>query len=332
MVSIWLENLFTDKCNWNWNWNYQMEETNQRLVLGGGGVRGFAFIGGLKALSEKQEQEQQEHPLKFERITGTSIGAIVGLMVLLGYSPLEMEQECVNTEFSLGLEGHFGRTESNNGSSHPLDMLEKFGINSGKEVLEFIKMLIRKKTKNANLTLKQMHVLFPTRFDIVTVCVNDHTTKVFNYLDTPNVMVYTAIRMSVSVPILFQPVKYLNKYYIDGGLLSNVPIGLEPEQEEPVNTSTLVFRIVNTTDTTTKINSIQSYLTSVVYCVLSELENIKVSASVSKNDNDNDNNIKIKITEFKFPPNAPGPFSFQISKRDRKKFIKLGYRSQIGQT
>ena len=59
------------------------------LVLSGGGARGMAHIGVIKAL------EEAEIPIDY--IAGTSAGAIVGCMYALGYSPEQMDS-IVNTE------------------------------------------------------------------------------------------------------------------------------------------------------------------------------------------------------------------------------------------
>jgi predicted acylesterase/phospholipase RssA len=47
---------------------------------------------------------------------------------------------------------------------------------------------------------------------------------VFNYNKTPDMSIVTAIRISISVPIIFTPVLYKNEYYIDGALTNTFPI------------------------------------------------------------------------------------------------------------
>ena len=49
-------------------------------------------------------------------------------------------------------------------------------------------------------------------------------THYFNYEKTPDVKILDALIMSICVPILFKPVTYENKLFVDGGLLSNYPI------------------------------------------------------------------------------------------------------------
>ena len=60
-----------------------VETPRTALVLSGGGVRGAAHIGMLKAL--------EEHNIKIDYIIGTSIGAIIGGLYSVGYSAHEIE-------------------------------------------------------------------------------------------------------------------------------------------------------------------------------------------------------------------------------------------------
>ncbi|MBK7856948.1 MAG: patatin-like phospholipase family protein [Bacteroidetes bacterium] len=61
------------------------------IVLSGGGVRGFAHIGVLKAL--------EENHIPVDYITGTSAGALVGSMYATGLTPQQMELNTLSDEF-----------------------------------------------------------------------------------------------------------------------------------------------------------------------------------------------------------------------------------------
>ena len=63
------------------------------LVLSGGGAKGCAHIGVLKAL------EENEIPIDY--VVGTSMGAIVGSLYAIGYTPTEIENLIISDEFSL---------------------------------------------------------------------------------------------------------------------------------------------------------------------------------------------------------------------------------------
>lgn len=61
------------------------------LVLSGGGAKGIAHVGLIKAL--------EEHNVPIDYITGTSMGAIVGALYAMGYTPDEMMQLFNSQEF-----------------------------------------------------------------------------------------------------------------------------------------------------------------------------------------------------------------------------------------
>ena len=62
------------------------------LVLSGGGAKGAAHIGVIKAL--------EENNIPIDYVTGTSAGAIVGSLYAMGYTPEEMVQLMLSDEFS----------------------------------------------------------------------------------------------------------------------------------------------------------------------------------------------------------------------------------------
>lgn len=62
------------------------------LVLSGGGAKGAAHIGVIKAL--------EENGIPIDYITGTSAGAIVGSLYAMGYTPEEMVELMLSEEFS----------------------------------------------------------------------------------------------------------------------------------------------------------------------------------------------------------------------------------------
>ena len=67
------------------------------LVLSGGGAKGLTHIGIIRAL--------EENNIPIDYITGTSMGAIVGSLYAMGYSPDEMEQLIRSDDFKGGTAG-----------------------------------------------------------------------------------------------------------------------------------------------------------------------------------------------------------------------------------
>lgn len=291
------------------------EESKAALVLGGGGIHGFAFIGGLRYL-EKNYRSNPARPVRdqFGHVIGTSIGALIGLMVVLGYTVQEMEEECLRFDFDTLAEELK--------SLDALKLTQKYGLNTGDLLSDQIKQIIRRKTKNGNITLLEMYNDWSnqTRFDAIAVNVNQSKSVALNHLTEPSLPVHKAIRMSVSVPLLFYPVKHDGHYYIDGGVLSNFPVHFVAPEE--CCKRIVGFRIVP--ESTSDVSTFQSYITSIVYSVLTEMENIKLAREVTPG-----SNTRV-VVDIKLTPKAPSAFQFSISEENKKKLIKLGYHQTAG--
>ncbi len=155
------------------------------IVLSGGGTRGFAHLGVLQALKEKG--------INPEIISGTSAGAIIGAFIASGKEPQEilnlMKKKKLNdyTKVHLPIDGFLG--------------LEKL-----------------KKTLNDIIEVKNIEELEKPLF-IAATNLNSGTIEYFN-----KGPIDTLVIASSSIPVLFSPVTYNNKTYVDGGLLDNVPI------------------------------------------------------------------------------------------------------------
>lgn len=155
------------------------------LVLGSGGARGYAHIGVIEVL------EQQG--IKPDFIVGTSAGSIVGSLYASGKSAEELREIALNLkvkdvrEFKIGMKGFF----------------------DGQKVEDFINSQV------ANQTLEHMKI----PMYVVATQLKNGQKVVFNYGNTGQ-----AVRASVSIPSMFIPTNINGDEYVDGGLVSPVPV------------------------------------------------------------------------------------------------------------
>lgn len=155
------------------------------LVLSGGGVRGIAHLGVLKALEEAQ--------VKINAISGTSAGAIIGALYSHGYSPDYILKEIVSTSFfkllkpALSLQG----------------MLNIDGV--GKFLKNYFPI-------DSFSSLK-----IP-----LTVAATNLQKGISEYFDSGELIV--PLLCSSCIPVVFNPVRFNNMLYIDGGILNNLPL------------------------------------------------------------------------------------------------------------
>lgn len=184
----------------------------KQLILSGGGMKGLCYIGCLKYFEENNMLKD------LELFVGTSIGALMGFTILIGYTSNELIELFSKINFT-NLTNVTGDTI--------LNFFKDFGIDNGEKLLNFINILIKKKRKendNNPLTFKDFYNLNKINFCISAYCLNDKKTVYFNYKTHPDLDIALAIRMSISIPFYFIPVKFNDKTYIDGGLINNFPI------------------------------------------------------------------------------------------------------------
>ena len=183
------------------------------IALSGGGIYTVAFIGCVKYLYETNKIEE------LYNVIGSSGGSVICLMIILNYTWEEMR-------------GFFIRMCDDEDSKHLfkysvkdlLNIFNKYGINDGEIITYTVKKILTFKELSEDITF--IDLIKKTGKNLV-IPVTNLTQKKTEYIsvDTyPEMKVVTAIRMSASIPIIFEPVKYYNDIYVDGLIFSNFPI------------------------------------------------------------------------------------------------------------
>jgi|APIni6443716594_1056825.scaffolds.fasta_scaffold61299_2 NTE family protein len=155
------------------------------LVLGGGAVRGFAHIGVIKTL--------EAHGIVPDMVVGTSAGSVVGALYAGGYSGFELQKIAFQLE------------QESVGDW----VLPDRGFIKGEMLQNFI---------NKALQSRPIERLNKT-FAAVTTELQTGEMAVFRRGNTG-----MAVRASSSIPGVFQPVKIDGREYVDGGLVSPIPV------------------------------------------------------------------------------------------------------------
>lgn len=187
------------------------------LSLSGGGVKGAAHIGVLKALEENNVQ--------IEYIGGTSSGSIVATLYAAGFTPDEIyvifKKYCKKIkyiEWKNVLKLLCGLITTGR--------IKIDGLNSGKSIYK----LISKVCSNKNI-----NYISDIKFPLVIPSVNMNTGEVIcftskeirgfsdNTIFNSNAPIGEAVQASCSFPIVFSPCNYKNAKLLDGGIRENSP-------------------------------------------------------------------------------------------------------------
>jgi NTE family protein len=189
-------------------------------VFEGGGVKGIAFIGALKVM--------EEHGYVWEKLAGTSAGAIVAALVSAGYRSVELLPVFQKLDYTCFLQRKgIGRLP---GVGPVLGLLVHEGMYVTERMERFIGELLERKG------VRTFGDLPPNKLRIIASDITAGKMLILPDdlgsfgIDPRQFSVATAVRMSASIPFYFQPA-VLKKgddshYIVDGGLLSNYPVWL----------------------------------------------------------------------------------------------------------
>lgn len=162
-----------------------MKETGKiGITLSGGGARGIAHIGVLQAL-----EDSHIYP---DVICGTSAGAIIGVLYAAGFSPAEIkaisEQSNIYKLFRL--------------------VLPKRGLSSQDYIHKQLRQLI---PQNTFETLQK-------KFYVGVTNLNSGKHEIFDHGPLHELVI-----ASSAIPGVFQPIEINGHFYVDGGVMNNMP-------------------------------------------------------------------------------------------------------------
>jgi NTE family protein len=191
------------------------------LVLSGGGARGFAQIGVLKAFEEAH--------IPIYAIVGTSMGGMIGGLYASGYSAGQLDSIARSTNWGnlLGIGDETRRDElfidqklENDRSllTLRLDGLKPMlpeAVSTGSRMTQFIEGLIWQSVYHGDGSFDSLRCRFRA---VATDLVKGRSVV----LDSGNLAL--ALRASATVPLRFTPVEIDSMRLVDGGLLANIPV------------------------------------------------------------------------------------------------------------
>ncbi len=230
-----------------------MRRTVANAVFEGGGVKGIALAGAVRAA--------ERHGVVFDRVAGTSSGSIVASLLAAGCGAEELKEIIEATPFSAFLQrsaafrvkliGPFAR------------LLLRKGLYSGDALEHWIAGILQGKG------IRVFGDLPPGKLQIVASDITNGKLLVLPRdiaaygIDPMRLPVSKAIRMSASIPYFFDPVvlgqperykarvRARSSYIVDGGLLSNYPLWIfdEPASGGAPASHVLGFQTVGRSDT-----------------------------------------------------------------------------------
>lgn len=232
------------------------------LVLSGGGAKGLTHIGIIRAL--------EENNIPIDYITGTSMGAIVGSLYAMGYSPDDMEVLLKSEEFKRWYSGE-------------VEEEYMYYFKKNQPTPEFLNIRLSfRDSLNIKPQFLPSSVVNPIQMNLVFLDLYARATAAcggdFNKLFVPFRCVASdvynkkqlimnrgdlgdAVRASMSFPFMFKPIEIDSVLAYDGGIYNNFPTDVMRDDFHP---DVIIGSVVATNPTKPKENDLMSQIENMV--------------------------------------------------------------------
>jgi NTE family protein len=229
------------------------------LALGGGGARGGAHVGVIRALEELN--------VPVDYIAGTSMGSIVGGMMAVGMSSGEMKEiitgidwielfkddtEREDLPYQRKRDDDLGLFGPKLGIGEDSSLLPQ-GFIAGQKILVLFESVTTSRVQPRNFDE------LPIPFRAVAADIATGDPVVINHSDLA-----LAMRASMSVPAVFNPVPYGDHLLVDGGIANNLPVDVVRDMGADIVIAINVGSPLLETDKLTNALAITSQLSTIM--------------------------------------------------------------------
>jgi NTE family protein len=193
------------------------------VVFEGGGMRGIGLVGALRCL--------EGYGFTCERTAGTSAGSVIAALIAAGYTAKEMRDIMVNTNFNKFLDKD--RMQKVPVFGKVLGFLKENAIYSGDYLEEWMGKLLKDKSI---VKFKDVYKDGDFRLKMIASDVTRKTQLILPHdlikygIDPMDFSIARAVRMSISIPFYFKPVRLTHNgevsYIVDGAVCCNFPINI----------------------------------------------------------------------------------------------------------
>jgi len=186
------------------------------LVLAGGSSKGLLTLGALQYAYDNNIIK------KIDNYIGTSAGAILCFLLIIGYTPIEIIiYLCIN------------QLVEKLQNFNIVGMINGCGATSFSAIYEQLEKMTIDKIGYLP-TFDDIYNKYNKNLICVTYNLTDNKTEYLSFETNPHLPCLIALKMSANLPLIFENFKYGNKFYIDGGITDNFPIKIAEENGKKI--------------------------------------------------------------------------------------------------
>jgi NTE family protein len=308
----------------------------KNLVFRGGGMKGTAYTGALEILEDKGILKQ------IKRVAGASVGSIIATLVSFNLSFEETLKLIESLDYK-----QVPQLRSENKDDDPewlprflskeimkitgdfeavQRLLTKYGWYSSEYFNKWIRKVIAQQCNdNPDATFSDFRNIGHKDLYVISANISKLEVSVFSADTTPDFPVATAVRMSMSIPLYFEVMRFNGKklgegdYYVDGGILMNYPLHIfdQPKFQENnlwyengINWETLGLFLYTNAELVAKTKKIESFKDFISHLY----ESYNISLQIAEIDNNQiDQRRSVKINTI-----GVSATDFHLTKNDQR--------------
>ena len=263
------------------------------LVISGGGMKGFAILGSIRYL------EQQDIIQDIQKFIGTSIGAIICVLISIGYSASDIMIEIIGNKVLKNLDNYSIYTG-----------IRGEGFLNYSKFEKILENLVLKKLQKLP-TLQELFEKTKKDIKIVTFNYSKRKEVILSHENYPDLPVMDALHMSSNVPFVFGNFKYENEYFFDGFITSNFPINIIDIEKD----NSIGINALKETWKSDDENGISSWK---MFWNLFILPFYEIQVLKNKEYTENSKVININLNDFSF-------LNFKLSNKQLLDLFSVGY-------
>jgi len=265
-----------------------------KLGLSGGGVKGLAQLGALHYFYESGNLSN------LKEVSGTSIGSVIGLLLVCGYSPIEIFSEVYMTNYLL--------------KPKPQDFLQIFAKMGLMDIRAFtgrVRDMVGERIGVDNITFEELFKMTNKKLIAGVSDITSMDTVYMSHESHPDVSCLDAIEFSCNLPVIFQRLQYQDHYMADGAITNNFPI-------EPLSVSTtdrVLGIIVSGKDTSFEASNPAGYLYRMIQMSINTQTTLRVKRV--------QNEPNFTLININCPSSSI--FNIKMTSDDKMSLFKRGY-------